>query len=97
MNNSNKHTPGPWTINGLDVQGQTMDDIVVANIQDAISNPADARLIAAVPELLEVAQLILAEWEKPTAGVLPGELIARLSQYSDIARAAVRKATGGNE
>lgn len=55
---------------------------------------ANANLIAAAPELLEIAELILKEWEKPTEGILPGELIARLSQYSDRALKAVAKARG---
>ena len=56
---------------------------------------ANAHLIAAAPDLLDVVQLIIKEWEKPTEGVQVGELIARLSQYSVEARAAIAKATGG--
>lgn len=54
---------------------------------------AMARFISAAPDLLRVAELILKEWERPTEGVLPGELIARLSQYSNVAREAICKAT----
>lgn len=55
---------------------------------------ADARLMAAAPDLLEIAELILEEWDKPTDGVSKGELIDRLSQYSNRARFVVKKAKG---
>ena len=45
---------------------------------------------ANVDALVGVALLILKEWERPTEGVLPGELIARLSQYSVEAREALK-------
>jgi hypothetical protein len=54
----------------------------------------NAQLIAAAPELLEVAKLILKEWESPVEGVQRGELIGKLSQYAHAARAAVQKAEG---
>ena len=53
-----------------------------------------ASLFSAAPELLSIAELILKEWERPTEGVLPGELIARLSQYAEEARIAINKAKG---
>lgn len=105
-----KHTPGPWRVGyaafcvdagpmkicdirgwghltgtgGLNLPPEKAKAIQVAN----------ANLISAAPELLQVAKLILEEWEKPTEGVQRGELIARLSQYVDIAREAVKKAEG---
>ena len=54
----------------------------------------NARLISAAPELLALAKLILKEWEQPTEGVERGTLVARLCQYADEARAAVKKAVG---
>jgi hypothetical protein len=47
-----------------------------------------------VETLLPICELILKEWERPTEGVLPGELIARLSQYAQEAREAIRKVKG---
>jgi hypothetical protein len=47
-----------------------------------------------VETLLPICELILKEWVSPTEGVLPGALIARLSQYSVEAREAIRKVKG---
>lgn len=98
-----KHTPGPWIVidhyepNRILVNaGVYPDATAIAEIISAGSTKrANARLIAAAPDLLDVVQLIIKEWEKPTEGVQVGELIARLSQYSVEARAAIAKATGG--
>lgn len=47
----NTHTPGPWQIVGSSVYGNNLRSLLPAN-------GADARLIAAAPELLaEVARL----------------------------------------
>jgi len=58
------------------------------------SDLANAHLISAAPELLEVAKLIIEEWDKDTDGVQRGELIARLSQYARKAGHAIAKAEG---
>jgi hypothetical protein len=95
-----RHTPGPWAIDTMSLDVFTKGDgsrrliatIPTKGLPD--TNYANARLIAAAPELLELAQLIIKEWEKPTDGIQKGELIARLSQYSIEARALIRKATG---
>jgi hypothetical protein len=61
---------------------------------DDKTTKANADLISAAPELLDLARLILKEWEAPTEGVQRGELIARLSQYAKEAREAIAKAEG---
>ena len=65
--------------------------IATMGIQSA-EDRANGRLIAASPDLLHIAILIVEEWEKPTEGVQRGELIARLPQYAPEARAALKKA-----
>lgn len=97
-----KYTLGPWTTE--DTSGGTVilaysgvETICIAKLTVNMlgdSNQANARLIAAAPDLLEVARLILTEWERPTEGVKAGELIARLSQYASEAKAAISKAEG---
>ena len=100
-----KHTPGPWFSGGNVINDGTGVIAVTARNDSAFQYAADpgslvdsanSRLIAAAPELLELARLILAEWEKPTEGIARGELVARLSQYSIEARAVIEKATGGD-
>lgn len=51
------HTPGPWEINAPCVD-EIVSDLGGADISVArmIGNPADARLIAAAPDLLQALQ-----------------------------------------
>lgn len=100
-----KHTPGPWTLSKTDdyvieaVKAGSPYEVCtyMVDSDNEAEDLANARLIAAAPDLLDVVQLIIKEWEKPTEGVQVGELIARLSQYSVEARAAIAKATGGTK
>ncbi len=90
------HTKGPWTLGTGSIPGSPKNHAVcsgpciVANVVSIISetrsSEANARLIAAAPELLEALETI--------AGFAPGngdvcEIIAKR------ARAAIAKATGG--
>ena len=88
-----KHTPGPWKIVGIfewkDDQGVRLAQIEYLYVISAIEDrsllgtvQADARLIAAAPDLLEALEELLG-WETHA----PQDAI-------DAARAAVRKATG---
>ena len=68
-----KHTPGPWEAVGNLVRSPMVQPqglskgVQIAECRDAYflshteESKANARLIAAAPELLEVAQMILAE------------------------------------
>jgi hypothetical protein len=76
---SNKHTPGPWSINER-AQVVAADGGHIAYVECA-PVIANARLVAAAPELLEALQLI--------AQTDPGALLSMRS----IARAAIAKAT----
>ena len=91
-----KHTPGPWEAVGNLVRSPMVQPqglskgVQIAECRDAYflshteESKANARLIAAAPELLEVAQLILAE---DLLDFLPEE-------YASKIRAAIAKATG---
>lgn len=101
--NKVSHTPGPWKVEGKEQpiiskgihivapDGSTVTVNLGAKSEECLAN---AGLIAAAPELLEVTKLIVKEWEAPTEGVQRGELIARLSQYAKEARDAIAKAEG---
>ena len=85
-----KHTPGPWEARGYSIfePHKTAMTIAVAT-QHEPNVKANARLIAAAPELLEALQAFVewAECVKEFAGAAP---IATLAD----ARAAIAKATG---
>jgi hypothetical protein len=90
INGGNKlmeHTPGPWKI-GKDTRVIGADSEVVCFGNSANDkNKANARLIAAAPELLEALKEIIGECPDPK---LPyGHRI------NEIARAAIAKAQGG--
>ena len=81
------HTPGPWKVNGYMVRTDCKISLFVANCcygaTDAIE--ANARLIAAAPELLAAL-----EWAVETADTEQYE-----ADWYAAARAAIAKAKGG--
>lgn len=99
-----KHTPGPWVIRVIDLhEGGSGFEIVGANGDIVCDNQTyyphaidkkNARLIAAAPELLEALVRLMPSAEDNTAGY-GGEP----DEDEDIlfARAAIAKATGGQE
>lgn len=90
---SAKHTPGPWKVYapempgtkatyGIDgPQGQAVVYFGITH-KDGINLLADARLIAAAPELLDALQVMLDAAQHD------------ITQECDIARAAIAKAIG---
>jgi hypothetical protein len=93
------HTPGPWfaawdCIVANDPTGQHEDlylaEIVIADDEGRIVSPeeqgANARLIAAAPDMLAALQDVLEFWDDPNTSV--AELKGRL-------RDAIAKAKGG--
>lgn len=72
-----KFTPGPWHAVHLEVRAKDARETIVCQVTGAMSNPAtvaDARLIAAAPELYEalrdIAKLKLANHMGPHDMVL---------------------------
>lgn len=65
------HTPGPWQ-SGFDLRVLATDDraTVVCQVSGAPTNPvarADARLIAAAPDLLDAARLTVLHFQRTHA------------------------------
>lgn len=92
MSETAKHTPGPWRIAGKMIDSDS--HAVVARVFNEVRDPilsnvplatmaANARLIAAAPELLEALEIYL----------MAGHKEAR-REASVIAKAAIAKATG---
>ena len=87
MSNTAKHTPGPWAVNVRTVWGESR---VIANTTTGAGvsdnqDEANARLIAAAPDLLE---LLTELYERNQIKVfIPLEVSKRM-------KAAIAKATG---
>ena len=97
---SETHTPGPWRVRGgaasvyaFDIVGPKGEDIGYANQSDGADDPevypdgANARLMAAAPDLLAACRAFLA--------ADPGEGYSPLEEAAiDLMRAAIAKAEG---
>lgn len=96
-----KHTPGPWTYGGQEFNDVRESDgeLVAVALHLRVKKPersiaeakANARLIAAAPDLLEALKAIV----KSLADQDDEGMIEHAQQMID-ARAAIAKATGGN-
>ena len=85
------HTPGPWSVKGTHYGDQFRAESIEPNICEMVSSrspeetTANARLIAASPDLYEALREIIAEWDardlNDTGGIA-------------LARAALAKAEG---
>ena len=97
--NEAKHTPGPWSVDESNaIVGEKLDDHpiwlrpVIARFATGV-RPADTRLMAAAPELLEALRGL------DEAYCRSGENLTREERAEDrrrliAARAAIAKATG---
>ena len=91
------HTPVPWGI--LEQANDTRTHIsngahIIATLgttrtDGSPNHYANARLIAAAPELLDALQFLLADWI-----AIGGEKLTGSSVPADMARVAIAKATG---
>lgn len=94
-----KHTPGPWHSRPVGFRGHmevfTASDDLIAALHLRDDTAANARLIAAAPELL--AALIGAEKciAKSLTHLPPETLAAFAGEWLGEIRAAIAKATGG--
>lgn len=100
-----EHTPGPWalerTVDGdlvcITHGGTSPDPVIDVGCGDLlVSNPADAALIAAAPEMLEALKLFmdLASKKQNIEKMLACGLGDELIKASDAGIAALRKAEG---
>lgn len=93
-----KYTPGPWHVAERDDDGDVLytveaDNLPVAYIYRKAEREANARLIAAAPEMLEALKELTA-WDLEN---LPGEVSLGFSGIEKdiaLAKAAIAKATG---
>lgn len=88
-----KITPGPWEVERKDgdcVYGGRAGMELVCQTYNNENDAADARLIAAAPDLLEVVQMLLEDFNRPLTSM---GLRLRVETI-DKARAAIAKAKG---
>lgn len=83
-----KHTPGPWNYGQESIDPEwwivtIKGGLIVANVNARAHQEANARLIAAAPDLLRVAELLVS-WLDEDEGA---------HKLCDTARAAIAKAT----
>ncbi len=95
-----KHTPGPWSARNGRIFMTDREELTVANVARAFDgdySPANARLIAAAPDLLEALEA-LADLHKPCLADNPTlmECVKEQPEYQAYyaARAAIAKAKG---
>lgn len=97
-----KHTPGPWRTDGS-IEAEDLDIVsdegriamMDVSRQTGWSKPvmnANARLIAAAPELLEALSNILHEVTHDIAGLPRDELLDVVSTVRELAASAIAKA-----
>lgn len=98
---SAKHTPGPWRYVGKTKRGQPLAYCVKIDAWTIYARTeANARLIAAAPDLLAFARLVAAletngETEARTGDQQSGDdAVEALSNLIGLARAAITKAEG---
>lgn len=108
-----KHTPGPWSIREVSKHGTSVDGFVGVGVAWCGANTtvgnkgahsiseseaeANARLIAAAPELLDALTRMLKQFPADSdlyAAGWDSSAINEACDAYDAARAAVRKATG---
>lgn len=69
-----KHTPGPWTADGEDSDWEiNFNGISIAEVYDE----ADARLIAAAPDMLAALEAVEADYIKADLRVIVRAAIAK--------------------
>lgn len=86
-----RHTPGPWRIGAIESGRYCVDGANGEEVTGWLDSEGDALLIAAAPELLEALKRLIA------TGLDEREYHEFMSNPAHYARAAINKATGGNE
>lgn len=87
MNTTSKSTPGPWQVYKDQILGRVIKYFVVYSktgeqpiVIGDVSNEADARLIAAAPELLEACEAALGLADAMSEGDLYDQLKAAIAK-----------------
>lgn len=95
-----KHTPGPWLYNDTTAQVHPPHSATIAEVcNHDLNREANARLIAAAPELLE-ACVAMAEWVDAHGEIVfvggGRGVVNPMNNARLLSRAAIAKATGND-
>ena len=97
-----KHTPGPWTVKSA--TSVVADGAQVASCgfkmgswpkEDYDTEEANARLIAAAPDLLAACRWLIDQMAEPIHDGGDGGIVSDYARRYADARAAIARATGG--
>lgn len=91
-----EHTPGPWLVDGPAIRSKHVSIATVLDVAwpygNRPNNPgANARLIAAAPELLEALKLC----EGNISSLLASQHPKVFGTWLEVVHSAIAKATGG--
>lgn len=100
-----KYTPGPWLVDGAGTKAMVRGaDLTIVAVRHRLIGPtheANARLIAAAPELLEALQGAIKAWDAVYPSMKFDGDVETLEDFEfgefQKARAAIAKATGEQE
>lgn len=108
MTSAAKHTAGPWRVDtGPKSRGRVISvckgfpqkPVAQATGQETVDErEANARLIAAAPDLLEALKLCIKELRAVrhgSVGGVPNDIALLIPERIDVAEAAIAKAEGG--
>lgn len=89
-----KHTPGPWGLCGTKVIGTIEQQRPIATVEAGTNFHANARLIAAAPEMLAALRDLAAACDQPATSVYSAaDRTEWVWRATKAARAAIAKAT----
>jgi len=89
-----KHTPGPWDLAQGENEITVYTDATIATVPDSLESwEANARLIAAAPDLLAALELIS---QGPDEFDHSADIWEELEGCRRVARKAIAKATGSS-
>lgn len=99
---STQHTPGPWELSEGDTSLWAKSPlgarVRISNIIkhapiNGINHAANARLIAAAPDLLAALEDLLENLDETGLGTMPGDVFSNMRDTVERAKEAITKAT----
>ncbi len=99
---STQHIPGPWELSEGDTSlwaksplgaRVRISNIIKHSPMNGINHAANARLIAAAPDLLAALEDLLENLDETRLGTMPGDVFSNMRDTVERAKEAITKAT----